>query len=169
MEQAVCRGCVCSCCGQTVDPQGHHYLICRGGELIARHDRICRRVSVCVRAVADGVQTEVCGVLSGKKRVDVLYQDLGGQVDLDVTVGMPTAAAYVGAAASSDLGCANIKERQKHRKYGAEAAAAGDRLLPFALEAFGAWGDEALGEFDRWARRVEAAEREGGPRCQGCL
>ena len=46
----VCPAQRCAVCGERVDPEGHHHLVCRGGQLIARHDRFVAQLAAMLRA-----------------------------------------------------------------------------------------------------------------------
>ena len=167
-------------CRKEVDPKGFHSLTCSvGGLEKLRHNRIrdllhsmftaAGYTSMRERLVPEWVQRRrhrAGGWSIRQAQLDLqLYHPPDDPVVYgDVVIGHPHALKYRRAAAVTDGATAAAKEREKHGRYPASRLVRG-RLVPFAVETYGRWGDEAVKFFKTAAER--AGQRHADLRCLG--
>jgi hypothetical protein len=63
---------------------------------------------------------------------------------IDCSITHPSAPSFCQAAAGRALSAASRREKQKIAKFGPLARAEGSRFVPFVLESFGSFGDQAI-------------------------
>ena len=139
------RTCVC---GKRMDPLGLHAMCCTkvSHKLTSRHNRIRDTIARLLKELGcTGVKTEQSVFDDPGKRADVVLDHPDGSgrtLALDVVVTLPGGQHPTATHASQPLHAAAEKEKKKHADH--------DGVTPhnvvfraFALEAYGAWGQEA--------------------------
>ena len=159
----------CTACGMQMDNQGDHSMNCRSGSQRNRRHNAVRDVVHALAAEA-GVapQLEVLGLVRGSARpADVLlpgWDSMGRAVAVDVTVVNPVQIKYIQRAAH-ESGIA-LEGAKQHKKDNVEEGleSVGITFLPFVMESFGGWDQEAVQLVKRLANqkaRNQGREEEG--------
>ncbi|KAL5515416.1 hypothetical protein EMCRGX_G000577 [Ephydatia muelleri] len=134
-------GSICPLCpGRVLDPLGHHALTCkRGGDVVTRHNKLrdtlaetCRRAHLSVKVEAGSNLTK----------------DHSHTCPADILVPNWSMA---GLAAGQ---VARATEQRKHDENDAKCKELGWICVPMVVEAYGAWGTEAMESFSLLASRL---------------
>ena len=167
-------------CGEYLDADGFHALVCLVGGLVIRRHHHLRDLLSRIGAEAGytsatevyepawtRARTNAAGELEVEQaRLDCRFT--GGPADPlvygDVVVSHPQASAWLAGAADRDGVAAAGAAKGKHSRYPAFALPGG-RLVPFSVETFGRWGKEAL-DFLRDAA-IATCERSPQLACLG--
>ena len=159
-----------ACKNHTLDPQGHHALICSSqGDRISRHNHLCVVLATFIRSCAHGLVTmETPGLIpgSGDKPGDVTMTNWhqGKTACFDVTAVSPFAESCVTRAATVCGFAAAAAEERKDSKAFDKCEAQGLHFVPLAVEVFGTWGKLACEAFGTLADL--AAGRSGRTRAE---
>ena len=164
----------CASCGADVDPQGFHYLHCKGssGHLIGRHDDV-NKVCGCAtkRAFGGVIAWEVPGVFGipdsngtvkgNQKRADFTHthSDLPSLATYDTSITSPVCDSHV-AAAQERGGAVEHRAEHKIKKHGPGAAHNGVTFTPLCFGAFGTYGKHAKDWLKSLAKRLGDADDE---------
>ena len=103
-----------------------------------RHDIIVQKLATFIRSASGSVFLEPKH--SDEKRADAQVFFPADTSLVDVTVCHPAAPFYTTNTASTSLGAARFRERQKHLKYDGQAKADCATFFPFVLETYGGFG-----------------------------
>ena len=161
-------------CLKHLDADGFHALTCRVGGLVIRRHNTLRDVFAWIGRVAGYVvSTEVFEPAWTRARTNARGEVEVEQARLDCRFGGPPSdplvygdvvvthsegTAWLHSAADVDGAAASGAADGKHRRY-PPWALPGGRLVPFAVETFGRWGQEALD----WLRGAVDAVAEVDP------
>ena len=147
--------------GIVLDPFGHHALTCkRGGDVATCHNKLhntltetCRRTHLSVKVEAGSNLTKDH---SHTCPADILVPNWswGKPAALDLSVTSPlnsNVLLEVGLAAGQ---AARATEQRKHNENDAKCKQLGWVCVPMVVEAYGAWGTEAMESFSFLASRL---------------
>jgi hypothetical protein len=135
-------------CGEVLDPKGLHAMTCpAGGWGIRRHDAACKCVAAHAESQGCSAEREVVLPLAAPTRplarMDVVVHgrtSVDGQPTyLDITVVSPLTAEMVRTGGSARNPGAAAKAAAAHKR----ALYPNVPVVPFAVETFGRWGEDA--------------------------
>lgn len=130
-------------CGAPLRDDTSHFFSCqllKRGPITVRHDRLVKAVAHGFRAAGAYTQIEYCPVDQKRTRPDLSVVFPEESILVDVVVSHPAAPSRISVA---PLACARRAEKAKVAKYGDLARSRGSRVLAFAVESYGAFGEHA--------------------------
>jgi hypothetical protein len=132
-------------CGADMTNDPWHVLSHKGGaEAIRRHDEIVDKLADAIQRAGGQAWIEPRqDFLDDRRRTDI-FAMLGAKAyHIDVCVTHPTSRSYITQACQGSLASTSRAVQRKRRRFGALAAAEGATLVPFIVETFGGFGNEA--------------------------
>jgi len=128
-------------CGNSLEDDSAHFHSCqllKRSVITARHDRIVKLLAHVLRVSGAFVQIEYCPSGVDRKRPDLTVVLPEQALFIDVVVCHPSAPSRISL---DPLASARRAEAAKQSKYADVAQAHGARILGFALETYGAFGE----------------------------
>ena len=155
-------GSICPLCpGKVLDPLGHHAFTCkRGGDVVTRHNKLrdtlaetCRRAHLSVKVEAG---SNLSKDHSHTRPADILVPNwsLGKPAAFDLSVTSPHNSNILLEAGFGAGQAARATEERKHEENDAKCKELGWVCVPMVVEAYGAWGTEAMESFSLLASRL---------------
>ena len=155
-------GSICPLCpGKVIDPLGHHALTCkRGGDVVTRHNKLrdtlaetCRRAHLSVKVEAG---SNLSKDHSHTRPADILIPNwsLGKPAAFDLFVTSPLNSNILLEAGFRAGQAARATEERMHEENDAKCKELGWVCVPMVVEAYGAWGTEAMESFSLLASRL---------------
>ena len=152
-------GSICPLCpGRVLDPFGHHALTCkRGGDVVTRHNKLrdtlaetCRRAHLSVKVEAGSNLTKDH---SHTRPADNLVPNwsMGRLAAFDLSVTSPLNSNVL---LEAGLAAGQVAEQRKHDENDAKCKELGWICVPMVVEAYGAWGTEAMESFSLLGSRL---------------
>ena len=125
-----------------------HCLTHVNSATVSRHNSIVDVIADYVRRAGGQVWVEPRHDPDAEDRSDRRRPDLfvvlgPAAFYVDAAVVHPTSTSYLRAAAQRRLGAARIAEQRKERRHSATSAAGGATFVPFVLETYGGFGEQA--------------------------
>jgi len=144
----------------TADPG--HFLSCKLLKqtiVTTRHDLIVRLLASHARFAGGAVYVEPRH-LEGKRADAQIFFSTDTSL-LDASVIHPASPYYAISTtiASTHLGAARFRERQKHNKYDSQAKSEGASFFPFVLETYGGLALKALSFWTSWPNYMSKTHR----------
>ena len=142
-------------CGALITADPGHFLSCKLLKqtiVTTRHDLIVRLLASHARFAGGAVYVEPRH-LEGKRADAQIFFSTDTSL-LDASVIHPASPYYAISTtiASTHLGAARFRERQKHNKYDSQAKSEGASFFPFVLETYGGLGAEGSQFLDKLAK-----------------
>ena len=155
-------GSICPLCpGRVLDPLGHHALTCKhGGDVVTRHNKLsdtlaetCRRAHLSVKVEAGSNLTKDH---SHTRPADILVPNwsLGKLAAFDLSVMSPHNSNVLLEAGLAAGQAARATEQRKHNENDAKCKELGWICVPMVVEAYDAWGTEAMESFSLLASHL---------------
>ena len=149
------------CPGRVLDPLGHHALTCkRGGDVVTCHNKLrdtlaetCRRAHLSVKVEAGSNLTKDH---SHTRPADILVPNwsMGKLAAFDLSLTSPLNSNVLREAGLAAGQAARTNEQRKHDENDAKCKELGWICIPMVVEAYGAWGTEAMESFSLLASRL---------------
>jgi hypothetical protein len=159
LDQQIQQRCSCSAAARVM---ASHVFACkhRGrGHINWRHNMVRDALYQVIMDVGASARREPCGLADDRSRPD-LEVFIDGQCYLvDVTIRVPTALTYVRAAAVPRQ-VLRQAERAKHARYDGMAQEAKAQMVPFVMDIFGGFGEEATKFLALLATHAEAMNKD---------
>jgi hypothetical protein len=132
-------------CGESLEHDPWHVLTHKGGgEAGRRHDEIVDRLVDAVQRAGGQAWSEPRQDFWHDRRRTDIFAVLGPKTyHIDVRVTHPTSNSYVETACQGPLRAAEAAAQEKRRRYAAMAHADGAAFVPFVVETFGGFGNDA--------------------------
>ena len=155
-------GSICPLCpGKVLDSLGHHALTCkRGGDVVTRHNKLRDTLAETCRRVHLSIKVEAGSNLSKDHShtcpADILIPNwsLGKPAAFDLSVTSPLNSNILLEAGFGAGQAARATEERKHEENDAKCKELGWVCVPMVVEAYGAWGTEAMESFSLLASRL---------------
>ena len=142
-------------------PLGHHALTCkRGGDVVTRHNKLCDTLAETCRRAHLSVKVEAGSNLSKDhshtRPADILVPNwsLGKPAAFDLSVTSPLNSNILLEAGFGAGQAARATEERKHEENDAKCKELGWVCVPMVVEAYVAWGTEAMESFSLLASRL---------------
>ena len=139
-------GSICPLCpGKVLDHLGHHALTCkRGGDIVTRHKKLRDHSHTCP--------------------ADILVPNwsLGKPAAFDLSVTSPLNTNVLLEAGLAAGQAARVTELRKHEENDAKCKELGWVCVPMVVEAYGAWGTEAIESLALLASRLATSCNRAG-------
>ena len=157
-------GAMCALCpGSVLDPLGHHALTCkRGGDVVSRHNKLLDALAEACRRAHLSIKVEAgCNLTldhSHSRPADILLPNWSAAFDLSVT--SPLHLNVLLEAGLTAGAAARATELRKHEANDGKCRELGWVCVPMVVEAYGAWGAEAMVSLSCLASRLATSSNK---------
>ena len=158
-------GSICPLCpGRVLDPLGHHALTCKcGGDVVTCHNKLRDTLAETWRRAHLSVKVEAGSTLtkdhSHTRPAEILVPNwsLGKLAAFNLSVTSPLNSNVLLEAGLAAGQAARASEQSKHDENDAKCKELGWISVPMVVEAYGAWGTEAMESFHFWPLALQLA------------